>query len=47
MNTALTAPEPVIEAALSRVAPELVEIARALERLESLVALTASAAATK
>jgi hypothetical protein len=39
--------EPAIETALSRVARELVEIARALERLETLVAFIASAATTK
>jgi hypothetical protein len=39
--------ETTIEAALSRVARELVEIANALERLENLVALIASAATAK
>ena len=46
----MTAPadiEPAIESALSRVARELVEIARALERLETLIALIASAAVAK
>jgi hypothetical protein len=39
--------EPAIESALSRVARELEAITEAVERLESLVALIASAAAAK
>jgi hypothetical protein len=39
--------EPLIESALERVARELESARRALERLASLVALIASAAATK
>jgi hypothetical protein len=46
----MTAPaeiQPVIDSALSRVASELEAIAEALERLETLVALIASAATAK
>jgi hypothetical protein len=46
----MTAPaeiQPVIETALGRVARELVKIETALRRLETLVALIASAAAAK
>ena len=39
--------EPAVESALSRVARELVAIAEAIERLESLVALIASAKTAK
>lgn len=39
--------EPAINSALASVARELVEIARALEKLEALVALIASAAIAK
>ena len=39
--------EPAIESALFRVARELVQITKALERLEALVALIASAAIAK
>ena len=39
--------EPVIDSALTKVAQELASIANALERLETLVALIASAAVTK
>jgi hypothetical protein len=39
--------KPAIEAALTRVAQELTSIASALERLENLVAIIASAAAAK
>jgi hypothetical protein len=42
-----TAVEPVIDSALSRVAHELASIASALERLETLVAVIASAATAK
>ena len=38
---------PAIETALSRVARELADIAKALDRLETLVALIASAATAK
>ena len=49
-QSAMTAPaeiQPVIDSALSRVASELEAIAEALERLETLVALIASAATAK
>ena len=39
--------EPAIDSALTRVARELVEIAKSLERLESMIALIASAAIAK
>ena len=42
--TELTAIEPIIETALTKVARELAAIANALDRLETLVALIASAA---
>jgi hypothetical protein len=39
--------EPAIDSALASVARELVEIAKSLERLESMIALIASAAIAK
>ena len=48
-KTAMTAPaeiQPVVDSALARVARELEQIARALEKIESLVALIASAVVT-
>ena len=44
MNAPAANIEPAIDSALSRVADELVKIAKALERLEQLVAIIASAA---
>jgi hypothetical protein len=49
-GAAMTAPaeiQPAIELALSRVARELEQVAQALERLEPLVAVIASAAVAK
>jgi hypothetical protein len=50
VTPAMTSPadiEPVIDSALSRVARELEQIGQALERLETLVAVIASAAVAK